>query len=327
MRDLWGKIHPEHPFKDMGFGILNYLLEDPGLDEKYVTPKTYDFVAEPTVGDLFEDLQHHKHFSYSISSLPAECGTFGKFIKGWANMGDCKDPGIHLPLCAFDVKCKSARGLKRCMDDDLPIDYLDEGLIPFRLAGSQKREWSFDITPAFHITRPQVYVCGRGEAMLEVYGVKILFWWLHSKELIDLFEDLHRSQRGDYTLTAIKTWPGLRWTILSPGQYVQMDPGAVHSIISPVNSASVSGWPFIDPKWIRNDDLREVVMSELNLVERRLKSQDVGYDDPKDILKLARRGIEYWESWLQDPELGRRERTVLKKLKSDVEDILIELDM
>jgi hypothetical protein len=327
MRELWRKIHPEHPFKPMGIDILNHLLEDPDLDSKYVTPKTYDFVAEPTAGDLFEDLQNHKSFSYSISSMPTEHGTFGQFIKGWANMGDCKDPVIHPPFCAFDVKCKSPLGLKRCLDDGLPPNYVDDRIIVSHMGKNQKREWSSDITPAFHITRPSVYVCGRGEAMLGVYGVKIVFWWLHSKELMDLYEDLHRSHRESYTLTAIETWPGLRWTILSPGQYVQMDPGAVHSIMSPVNSASVSGWPFIDPKWIRNGDLREVLMSELNHVERRLKSQDAGDDDPKDILKTVRGGIEYWESWLQDPELGRRERAFLKTLKSDVEDILIELDM
>jgi hypothetical protein len=54
-----------------------------------------------------------------------------------------------------------------------------------------------------------------------------------------------------------RTWPGLRWTTLDLGEYFDMDPGTVHGVIVPANSA-VSGWSFMDPRWLANGLLREL---------------------------------------------------------------------
>jgi hypothetical protein len=109
---------------------------------------------------------------------------------------------------------------------------------------------------------------------------------------MDLFENLHCSHRGDYTLTALKTWPGLRWTILEPGMFIDMGPGTVHGVISPVNSA-VSGFSFMDPNYLENGRLRELMMWELDIIQKRKNSELAGYDDPDDILDSIKEGVEH----------------------------------
>ena len=50
-------------------------------------------------------------------------------------------------------------------------------------------------------------------------------------------DDGHCSHRGDYTLIALQTWPGLRWTILESGIFIDMGPGT---------DSAVSGFSFMD---------------------------------------------------------------------------------
>jgi hypothetical protein len=63
---------------------------------------------------------------------------------------------------------------------------------------------------------------------------------------------IHCLKKGQLCVNAVKTWPGLNWAILDqPGQYVVMEPGQPHAVVSPVNSA-VSGWSFVIQKWQGN---------------------------------------------------------------------------
>jgi hypothetical protein len=322
MRDVWGSIHPLHPSKESGFSIINYLLDNPELERDYIIPRVYEFIAEPTVGDIFEDLQNHEKFD-STSSESGKDASFGDFVKGWLNMGDGKDPGIHPPYCAFDVRCKSNNGLFKCMSDEIPSEFLTEGIIACRTGESEAFEWSLDMTPAFHITHPCMKECGIGRTLLGICGITIVFWWIHSKELLNLFGNSDRFHDRDDILTALKTWPALRWSILSPGEYVQMDVGMVYCTISPVNSA-VSGWSFFDAKWLSNGLLEEVVTRELDSVEKQLKEENT--DDRNDVSQSIRKGVEHWESCLNSPGLSKKETVEFRKLISDTKERLATLN-
>jgi hypothetical protein len=321
IRELWSKIHPQHPLRIIGFGIIDHLLQHP---DAYISPKQYDFKTTPSAGDLLEDLQYHKQFFYSVSSDVADDGTFAKFMQGWVDMDNARDPSIHPPYCAFNVRCKSANGLNKCMED-VPVEFDNDGVPVCRTGENDTVEWSFAMTPAYHITRPHLGQCGMGQSILDLFGIQIVYWWIHSKEMMDIFQNLHCSKRGDYTLTALKTWPGLRWTILHPGLFIDMEVGIVHGLMSPINSA-VSGWSFMDPKWLVNGRLRELMMWELDIVEKRKNSELVGYDNPDDILGNMKEVLQYWESWLGHSALVRRDKLSLRNLKVEIEERIRDLE-
>jgi hypothetical protein len=165
--------------------------------------------------------------------------------------------------------------------------------------------------------------CGIGRTLLGIYGITIVLWWIHSKELLTTFGNSDRFHDRDDILTALKTWPGLRWSILSSGEYVQMDVGMVYSTISPVNSA-VSGWSFFDAKWLSNGLLEEVVTRELDSVEKQLKEENT--DDRKDVSQSIRKGGEHWESCLNSPKLSKKETNEFRKLISDTKGRLATLN-
>jgi hypothetical protein len=137
IRDLWSKIHSQHPFRPTGFSIIDHLIQHP---DAYITPKQYKFKSMPSAGDLLEDLQFHKKLFYSVSSEFAEDATFAKFMQGWVDMGDARDPSIHPPYCAFDVRCN-------CMVD-VPVEFQSGGVLVCRTGENDTMEWSFVMTAA-----------------------------------------------------------------------------------------------------------------------------------------------------------------------------------
>jgi hypothetical protein len=94
---MWNKIYIQHPLRKSGLDIIDALMK---RSEVYVESKRYDFVVQPIEGDLLEDLEEHDRFFYSVSSEPAEDGTFGKFIRGWVNIRSSESPAIHPSYCA-----------------------------------------------------------------------------------------------------------------------------------------------------------------------------------------------------------------------------------
>ena len=82
----------------------------------------------------------------------------------------------------------------------------------------------------------------------------------------------------------------------------------------------------MDPKWLGNGLLRELVMWELDLVEKRMNSQMVGYDDPKGILASVKRRLEHWESWCGHSVMGKRNKLILGNLMVEVKEIMAELE-
>jgi hypothetical protein len=67
-------------------------------------------------------------------------------------------------------------------------------------------------------------------------------------------------------------------------------------------------------------------MWELDVIEKHLKSQMVGYDDPREVFETIKEGLEHWKSWLNDSALGRREKSILRNLKDEVQDRILKLE-
>jgi hypothetical protein len=49
---------------------------------------------------------------------------------------------------------------------------------------------------------------------------------------------------------------GFKLTLLNPGAAVKLDPGMIHAVISPANSA-IGCWEFVDAKWLGSDQIKE----------------------------------------------------------------------
>lgn len=93
------------------------------------------------------------------------------------------------------------------------------------------------------------------------------------------FSLIHCLKKGELIVNALKTLPGLKWTILDePGQYLVMEPGQIHAVVSPLNSA-VSGWSFVVSDWLENGTLRKMMNREMEVIEERLEPPEIGFDD------------------------------------------------
>ena len=137
-------------------------------------------------------------------------------------------------------------------------------------------------------------------------------------ELRKLFGNMHASSKGDYTRTAVKTWPGLRWTILHVGEYIEMIPGTIHGVLSAENSA-VAGWHHMRKQWLEDGVYKEMLKWEMDIVEKRVKVINEAEEDPNKILDTIEKEMKHWQTWLQagklEPELSKK----LKVLKMEVE--------
>jgi len=129
-------------------------------------------------------------------------------------------------------------------------------------------------------------------------------------------------------VNAVKTWPGLNWAILQePGQYVMMEPGQIHAVVSPVNSA-VTGWSFVLSDWLRSRKLSEMMNWEMNVIEDRLKEPEIGADSPF-ISGGPAEGISHdldlWTMWLESGVLDAELRSMLKTLRDEMKNRLEQI--
>ncbi len=232
-------------------------------------------------------------------------------------MADRGDPIEGTPYVAMNVECVSNSGLQGCIGD-LPKSLKEEDVMVCLTEDGKSFSLTNVITPAFTISRPHLDGCGRGQVLLCVYEVKFLFWWEDSVELRKLFGEVHASSKGDYTRTAVRTWPGLRWTILHVGEYIEMIPGTVHAVLSAENSA-VAGWHHMRKQWLEDGVYKEMLMWEIDIVEKRIKVVNEAEENPPKILDTIEKEMKHWHVWLQagklEPELSKK----LRVLKIEVE--------
>jgi hypothetical protein len=137
-------------------------------------------------------------------------------------------------------------------------------------------------------------------------------------ELRKLFGEVHASSKGDYTRTAVRTWPGLRWTILHVGEYIEMIPGTVHAVLSAENSA-MAGWHHMRKQWLEDGVYKEMLKWEMDIMEKRIKVVNEAEEDPNKILDIIEKEMKHWHMWLQSGKLESELNRKLKVLKMEIE--------
>jgi hypothetical protein len=247
----------------------------------------------------------------------AKNATFNDFLYGWLNMGDSGDPLEFPPYVAMKVQCESPRGLQKCMDG-LPFALRANDVMVCRAEDGTSHSFEDVITPALTISGPHVNGYGVGQVLLVPYGAQLVLWWDDSPEVRNIFGELDGSDKVDYTWNAVKSWPGLKWSILHAGEYITMLPGIIHAILSPVNSA-VCGWNYMEKSWMKSGILRDMLTWELELVEKRIKKINEAKEDSDVVLSNIETEMKHLQVWIQHGELEKDLKKEVQMLKVEIE--------
>jgi hypothetical protein len=320
IQEKWSGIHIIHPSRVVGVNIIDELLAKRNIQQRYVKPHSYLFKSTPTSVDLMNDLGDNDTFYHAITLRLRETANTKQFLDGWMNMGDSGDPLQYPPYIAMNVQCKSENGLQKCMRD-LPDTLQTDDVFVSRTDDGSSCSLTNVLMPAFTIAQPHMTPCSRGQVYLVAYGYNVVVWWDDSEELRETFGGIYASRKGDYTWTAVKTWPGLRWSILHPGEYIEMLPGTVHASITPVNSA-ICGWYFMKKQWLSGGIFRKLLTWELDLIKNRMKVFSSIEEDPKVLLKTIEGDLKHWQVWLQGGNLEQQVKSELRTLKKEIENII-----
>jgi hypothetical protein len=315
-KDKWAMMHQNHPSTMPGSSIIDALLTKPMLQQRYVKPFTYKFKSNPTSMHIIEDISDTDTFYHGITMQRIKNATFKDFLYGWLNMGDSGDPLEARPYVAMDVQCESPIGLQKCMDG-LPMTLKSDDVMVYRTEDGTSYSFKDVITPALTISRPRVNGYGVGQVFLVAYGVQLVLSWDDSPEVRKIFGELIGSEKVDYTWNAVKSWPGLKWSVLHVGEYVNFLPGTIHAVLSPVNSA-VCSWSYMDKSWMKSGTLRDMLTWELDLVEKRIKTNEAK-EDPDVILDKIETEMKHLQVWIQRGELEKDLKKEVQKLKTEIE--------
>lgn len=323
-KSLWEKLHNMHPSKDIGLQIIDHLFTTEVLANE-VRPQTIEFSYPPTGAELFEDLMTHSKFFNHLSGESHSKLNWTEFLKGWEAMRDNANPLMepHTPLVAFDVVSHPGKGISRCIQSKPEI--LEREDVCMRVYKDGSPLLYSVITPAATITSPHCDNTGSGHIILLVYGVKLVLWWDSNSEMLEHFSHVHCRNKGQFSVNAVKAWPGLKWALLDePGQYLTMDPGQVHLVLCPVNSA-VSGWSFVISDWLENGKLRKMMGWEMALIEKRLGAPEIGSDSPfiaGGPVEVMSQDLDLWTRWLDSGVLSGELEKKLEGLRDEMKDRL-----
>ena len=197
LKDTWGNINPKHPSKDSGLILFDRILARPKLEQSYQKPQQYQFKRFPTSAEIVRDITDEATFCHAVTTRHMETATVHNFLEGWMHMGDSGNPALITPLVAMNVQCESKDGLQATMSG-LPKSLQSDDVF-VSLTESGEMSLTNTVTPAFSIARPHSDGSGRGQALLEVYGVKVLMWFVDSERLREEFSCIHGSESGDHS--------------------------------------------------------------------------------------------------------------------------------
>ena len=94
---------------------------------------------------------------------------------------------------------------------------------------------------------------------------------------------------------AVGEWPGLKWTILEPGDYIVMNPGTVHAVLSPVNSV-VGGIYLLDQEWIKDGTVKSKMAWHFQKLEAMIEDPSVDHENMQEVLNNTEQvEIELWK--------------------------------
>ena len=140
-------------------------------------------------------------------------------------------------------------------------------------------------------------------------------------EILEKYSRLHcRNIVGDPTLTALKTWREFHWVVLKPGEYLSMDPGQIHCVVSSMNSA-VSGWRFVSSEWLKNGNLRKIMNWEMELIEKRMDyvlRTKVTDEHLSEVIAGVEDDLKLWKDWFTNGDLNVELKRDLKVLMRDM---------
>ena len=313
--------HDAHPLKSSALNIVNYILNKTPSVRSFSPVSAIKFKKQCSQAELFEDLKEHAGFHDQLTQDCDDQWSFFDFVKGWGAMTDRADPleMDHNPLIAFNVASESKSGFRKCVED-LPAEIQAEGI--FYKSREDGSSMLYDVvTSGSCISPPHSDNSGSGHIILQSYQTKLIIWWNVTDEILEKYGKLHcRNIVGDPTLTAIRTWGEFHWVVLKPGEYLCMNPGQIHCVVSSVNSA-VSGWKFVSSEWLKSGNLRKIMSWEMELIEKRLdyvlrtkvtdKRLSEGVAEVEEDLKL-------WKYWFTKGDLSVELKRDLKVLMRDM---------
>jgi hypothetical protein len=231
------------------------------------------------------------------------------FIAAWCTLESNPRADIHrrgqTPYSAWGVKA-SPTGLLSC-GFQLPDVLLDPTVFVSpvgngdELSTQDRNEaplFHFIMTPAATIT--DIHDDGGLSAswLVQLYGTKVLFSWPGTELNRKHFKDSHAREHGLRVREAIENLEGFKLNILNPGNAVRIDPGMIHAVVSPTNSA-IGCWEYVDAKWLDSNDIREEAEWLLGLIRDR-EHQVTGDDTPRNMYAGVTYGLNLWRCLLEN---------------------------
>lgn len=315
------EVHEAHPLKSSALNIVNYILTKSPPVRPFGPVPAIKLKEQCSQAEIFEDLKEHAGFHGQLTQDCDDQWSFFDFVKGWGAMADHADPLEidHNPLIAFNVASKSKSGFRKCIDE-LPTEIQAEGI--FCKSREDESPMLYGVvTPAPCISPPHSDNSGSGHIILQSYKTKLIIWWDVTDEILEMYSRLHcRNIVGNPTLTAIKTWGEFHWVVLKPGEYLCMDPGQIHCVVSSVNSA-VSGWSFVSSEWLKSGNLQKIMSWEMELIEKRLdyvSRTKVSDEHLSEAVAGVEQDLKLWEHWFKKGDLSVGLKRDLKVLMRDM---------
>lgn len=247
--------------------------------------ETVLFDSNLSPAHIFRDLHAQDKPRYRNQLLDSDDDdvTFLDFVAGWVALAHDHSVDVteHFqnPYSASHIAATS-NGLGSC-GVQCPAYLLDDDVVrPMDIGNRPKLTTT--ISPAGSITDPHIDGTGSGAFLFQLFGTKLLFTWPASSENLEWMNTQHGIKKGPLKLSqAIEEMSQMCVTGLTSHQGVILDPGMIHAVMSPNNSA-IAGWDFVNATWMDSGDVERQMLWEAGLA-RKQKSGMLG-----DVYSLSR---------------------------------------
>jgi hypothetical protein len=104
------------------------------------------------------------------------------------------------------------------------------------------------------------------------YAIKFIAYCELEGSIADMYADIHGSDKGEYPEKLWREFKGsFRWTVMTVGDYLELRPGAIHLVVSPVNSV-MTGWMHVLEDWIEDGTLKQMMLLEVDVIRRKVEA-------------------------------------------------------
>jgi hypothetical protein len=266
----------------------------------------------PTAANLLYDLDANDDVQYRSTVTDRDAGKAINCFATWDTLSD--NPGadttkrLHCPYTAWGINPSSPYGIQDC-GFQIP-DALRESSVFISpvLTGDELSPTRNDKEPLFHSiytpagTITDIHDDGvlNAAVLVQLYGTKGLFTWPGTAANRAFFADSHGSTPPLRLREAGNNMPdGFKLTILKPGIAVNLDPGMIRAVISPVNSA-IGSWDYVDAKWLGADQSKVKEGAKWALDLAKIREDPLPNDaDPAELYRPIVYGLNLWKCLLQ----------------------------